>query len=306
MFDIVIGNPPYQDGSRTIYHKFIALGQELGHITSMIVPSKWETGGKGLDGFREKMICSEKLKRLVNIPNIFEGIKIGGGLSYFIWSNSYKGKCLVDDGSSKSYRNLKQFNVILRSNAGANLLAKINACYDNVGSFVKPRNYFKISTEEFKKLPESGQVKVVGALDFKRVARFISRERVKDFDELSEYKVVVTKLLNDGWNIEKSMLRPFILEPGVVCTESYLLIKSFKTLAEAEALVKYLRTQFVRVCLLECTGSVNITRSSFDYVPYIPELDVKPDESIEELNERLMSLFDLTDAEKHWMKNVYH
>ncbi len=306
MFDIVIGNPPYQDESRTIYNKFIELGQEIGHITSMIVPSKWETGGKGLDSFREKMIYSEKLKKLVNIPNIFEGIKIGGGLSYFIWSNSYKGKCLVDDGSSKSYRNLKQFNVILRSNAGASLLAKINAYYDTVGSFVKPRNYFKISTKEFKELPESGQVKVVGALDFKRVARFISIERVQNFEELNEYKVIMTKLLNNGWDIEKSVLRPFILEPGVVCTESYLLIKSFKTLDEAEAFVKYLKTQFVRVYLLECTGSVNITRSSFDYVPYIPELDVRPDESIEELNERLMSLFGLTDAEKHWMKNVYH
>lgn len=306
MFDIVIGNPPYQDGSKTIYNKFIELGQEVGQITSMIVPSKWETGGKGLDNFRHKMIHKGCLKKLVNIHNIFDGIKIGGGLSYFLWSNNYNGKCLVYDGYSRCYRNLKQFDVILRSNAGASLLVKLNALYDSVGSFVKPRNYFKISTEEFKTLPERGEVKVVGALEFKRVARFISRERVKGFAELNEYKVVMTKLLNDGWNIEKSVLRPFILEPDAVCTESYLLIKSFKTLAEAEALVKYLGTQFVRVCFLECSGSVNITRSSFNYVPYIPELEVGPNESIEELNDRLMGLFGLTDAEKHWMQNAYH
>ena len=58
-----------------------------------------------------------------------------------------------------------------------------------------------------------------------------------------------------------------ILGPGEVCSETYVIVKSFDSEDEARNLYEYLRTKFVRFLILQATSSIMITKNSFQFVP---------------------------------------
>lgn len=103
-FDVVIGNPPYQvnDGGHgssatAIYGDFFSNSKKLNPAyVSMIMPSRWMTGGKGLDNFREEMISDKHIRILhdyMNSADCFNSVQIEGGICHFIWDRDNAGIC---------------------------------------------------------------------------------------------------------------------------------------------------------------------------------------------------------------------
>ncbi len=140
-FDVIVGNPPYQidsDGNtrtKPIYHHFVqqAIAMKPRYVL-MITPSRWFTGGLGLDQYRESMINDRHMAKLVDNPKLFDcfpGVEIKGGVSYFLWDRSHNGDCefstrIEGTITSTLTRDLRHGKgVIVRSNKAEAIITKV-------------------------------------------------------------------------------------------------------------------------------------------------------------------------------------
>src|SRR6185436_5515246 len=106
-----------------IYQRFVRAAKALDPTyVVMVTPSRWFAGGRGLDEFRQEMLTDRHLRVLVDYPDsreVFPGVDIAGGISYFLWDSSWKDKCTVTtiSGSVASpalNRYLDEYDILVR------------------------------------------------------------------------------------------------------------------------------------------------------------------------------------------------
>lgn len=287
-FDVIIGNPPYQlsDGGGTgssaipLYHKFVEKAKQLSpRYLIMITPSRWFAGGKGLDDFRENMLNDNHLVKLVDFADsaeCFPGVIIAGGVSYFLWDKEYKGICSVSNMKSGEIistvnRPLNEYPIFVRDNISINIIRKINKLNNNaLSNIVHYRNCFGlISSEKGHKTKQINDLKVLTLNGFS----YIDKSKISDKEKIVEkYKVIMTKAMSggnkpssDGSYLVVSTIK--ILEPNEVCTETYLVLHTFKNRENAQNFEKYVKTKFFRFLLLQALTSINISKEKFCFIP---------------------------------------
>src|ERR1039458_1715061 len=169
-FDVIVGNPPYQLGqsggdavgsfAMPIYQKFVdaAKALEPSYIT-MVIPSRWFAGGRGLDAFRQQMLTDLRLRALVDYPDsrdVFAGVDIAGGISYFLWDAAWSDSCEVttfSDGVAgpPMRRYLAEYDILVRHNEAVSILHRVLAApegqeFDSLANRVSPIQPFSIRT----------------------------------------------------------------------------------------------------------------------------------------------------------------
>ena len=287
-FDVIIGNPPYQlsDGgqaasAKPLYHLFVQQAMKLNpRYLSMIIPSRWYAGGKGLDDFRKTMLGTTQLRKLVDYANsadCFPGVNIAGGICYFLWDKSYNGDCEITNmigntNMSTISRSLQEFSVFVRNNVAVSILRQIKRMKERTLNLeVKSYNYFVIRSYE------RGLDKPITADDVVLLSSagkgFYPKSKIIDRDNiLNQFKVIITyamsggnKPSSDGMYQVISSLQ--ILAPNEVCSETYLVLGVYDNRCSAENMLSYVKTKLFRFLMLQTLSSIHITKDSFAFVP---------------------------------------
>ncbi len=299
-FDVIIGNPPYQlntDGfgtqARPIYQDFVQQAKKLEpRYMSFVIPSRWFSGGMGLDEFRESMLTDNRLRSIddyLSASDVFKGGMGGkGGVCYFLWDRENPGTCQVsthfkDWPVSTATRPLleKGADVFIRFNEGLSILKKVMAVetgqsksldlpdskkfmnlVSSIGAFgldTKFRGKDKKSGDDLKVYRNGG----VG---------YVARSKItKELAAFDKWKVYVGAAAPGTGNKDtyphRILSTPFLGEPGSISSWTYNYVGPFDSKSEAESALSYLTCRLTRLLILLHKPSQHTNRKVYTFVP---------------------------------------
>lgn len=282
---IVVGNPPYQvtnnksdDQKKTnhaspLYQKYVEAVIDFINPSKLIfiIPSRWMIGGRGLETHRTRMMNDTRLRKIVHFPNpkdVFQRVDVTGGVNYFVWDSNYNGPCEFNDGTTTAFRQLNEFDdVVVQDNKAINIIKKCHSeCYMN--KEFSGQASFDIVTS-FTNWSDEG-TKCIGK---DREIHFISENYYTDkFNIKDKWKVITTKAdggayAKDTNGSVKGLNKQFIIEPGTICTQTYIVMNVFDSENEAKNFLSYSTTKLFKFLLGIKTATPDINKEKFSFVP---------------------------------------
>lgn len=325
-FYAVIGNPPYQEESEgnqrnlPIYNLFMDEAYKVSGKVELITPARFlSDAGQTPKEWNRKMLHDPHLKVMEFEPDastVFSGVEIKGGVAI-----TYRDED-ADFGPIETFVPYEP----LRS-----VLSKVHATgADVLSSMVTGAVPYKFTDKAKQDHPEyvelmgkSGDLRtnvldnlygklffrnkrgnsayaaIYGLFNKKRECLWIERQYIDVPDNFDGYKVLLSKANGAGTYGEK--LSSFeIAAKGVGHTQSFVSVGNFKTEAEAENLVKYLKTKFARSLLGILKVTQDISPRVWSLVPvqdFTDAHDVDWSKPIPEIDRQLYAKYGLTDEE---------
>lgn len=322
----VIGNPPYQEkdggakaSARPIYNLFVDAAKTVsGRYSTMIMPVRWYSGGKGLDEFRTEMLLDKGIVSFVDYANpdrVFPQTNIRSGICYFmrdaVYDNSYDGTLVTNvdwnGTATSSLRPMKydEADIFIRNEKAISIIRKVKGLSQTFfDEYVSSRKPFGFATDFNKSNRFHGDSKGLKQ-PLKCIAKGASVGYVERRDvEINEtwvdsWKVMIPRANNIGTELNDDNLNAFVSGDGVVCTESYLVVGGGRNLSKTECknLVGYLRTRFARYMHSLAKSSQDATSKTFRFVPV-------QDFSQEWTDEKLYAKYGITKEEQKFIESM--
>lgn len=343
-FDFAIGNPPYmvedkkdttpksseQKVTRTsavpVYQYFMTEAKKISNAWILITPSRWMTGGRGLDKFRKENISDEHYSQIHDYENdrdVFPNNDIGGGVMISLWDKNHNGKldyyAYNRDDIVHTKRMLNTGNdIVIRDYKSSIILSKIDSS-NSFSSIVSSRKPYGFPADTTRKSPElysdekNKQFNVkFYCWDGKPMIKYISINSIVNKKSVEAWKVFLSKTADPPMRFgreNKEILRlPFLGEPLTACSETYLVVGESQTKSEAKNVMKYIKSKFLRFLVLQRKKTQNVSRGVFDLVPlqdFTENSDIDWSKSIHEIDLQLYKKYNLDDTEIEFIeKNV--
>lgn len=326
-FDVIIGNPPYQlsDGGGIgssaipLYHKFVETAMKLNpRFLTMIIPSRWFSGGRGLDEFRERMLHDDQIRVLhdfIDASSCFPGVEIKGGICFFLWERGSNGFCKIVTHISngdvvESVRPLLEPNMttFLRYVEQINILRKVRrakeASFSDIITANDPFGFDIRVNGSYKRIkPNFSLTRFEGSVDFyyngwrKKGVGYIKRTDIhKNQDLIDKYKIFIPKAWGVG-DPQTDFLNSFMVGPNSASTETYLTVGPFKNEQETINALSYMQSKFFHFMVSMKKITQNCMKNVYSLVPL-------QDFSKSWTDEELYAKYNLTNEEISFIESI--
>lgn len=329
-FDIVIGNPPYQEeatGSGTrdtpVYHLFMDAAHEVADKAVLITPARFLfNAGFTPKAWNEKMLADSHLSVPIYEPNsddLFPGTDIKGGIAvtyrdatktgqpievftkhpeinnilHKVATQSPEPLSAIGMTSSRSYRYTE---ALYEDHPQArDLRPEGNEALVNTNTFEQ----FSFLFHEDPPSDAHDYVRVSGLIKNRRLSRWIRSDYITGPASFNTYRTVLPAA-NGAGQLGEALSSPHVLEPGVAVTQTFITIGSFDTEHQADACLRYIKTKFARLLL----GVLKITQHNpakvWKHVPlqdFTGYSDIDWSKAIPEIDQQLYAKYGLNDDE---------
>ncbi|UNT97442.1 Eco57I restriction-modification methylase domain-containing protein [Allobaculum mucilyticum] len=328
-FDVVIGNPPYQEDSDLstrkppVYNKFMDAAFSISDKVELITPARFLfNAGQTPKEWNKKRLSDPHFKVLEYIPDastVFQNTDIKGGVA------------ITFRNADEVYGAIEAFTAFPELNS---ILKKVKSITDidrkNIASIVSNRGLYRFSDEFyhdfpfakskvgtgtgnmiasnlFEKVPEAfddelsgnDKVRLLGRLNSKRLYKAIKRKYILNNDYLDKFNVFVPEANGSG-ALGEVLSTPLIGQPLIGHTDTFLSVGAFDEEEEAESLLKYLKTKFARVMLGVKKATQHNPKSTWQFVPlqdFTSNSDIDWSKSIPEIDQQLYKKYGLSPEE---------
>ena len=328
-FDVVVGNPPYQDetigDNKTfapqIYHKFLDASYRIADRVILIHPARFLfNAGSTPKDWNAKMLEDKHLKILYYAPkssDVFSNTDIKGGVAI-----SYRDKN-EDFGAIEVFTPFDELNSIFHKVSKRSDFRSLSKIIESAYAYhltksiyeehpeLKTRlsagheydfksNIFDLLPEVFlDEKPNDEYIKVLGRQNNERTFKYLKRSNMTDTINFDKYKVFIAGANGSG-AIGETLSTTLIGTPLMGTTESFISIGSFETEDEAKNCEKYVKTKFARTLLGILKVTQAITPGKWKYVPlqdFTNNSDIDWSKSIAEIDKQLYAKYDLDQEE---------
>ena len=337
-FNAIVGNPPYQemdgggtgDSSKPIYNKFIEIGKKISpDYLSMIFPSRWMKGGKGLDAFRIEMINDLHISKIIDFENAkecFENMNIDGGICYLLWGKKYNGpvdykfkthhgeiindiRFLKSTASNKITRDFRQLKIIEKFKQNNNSFKTIVSSRKPYGIstdlFNSPQKY---GYTEIPSLHFENSVRIFGVFGNKGGAKrrvgYINANLLNSNPSLNNFKLFHSYAYTTSATIPPEII---IGKPNEACTETFLQIGNFNNEIRAINCLNYIKTKTFRALLSFNRIQKNISNATFELIPlqdFTEKSDIDWSKSVAEIDQQLYTKYGLNAEEISFIEKM--
>lgn len=331
-FDAVVGNPPYQEENGSsrkppVYHLFYDMAFRLAPIVTLITPARFLfEAGQTPQNWNKKMLNDEHfkiIKYFSRTKDVFDTVDIKGGI------------VITLRNSKEFYGKLSTFTSYEELNSIVNKV-KTYKSFCSIKGVVSSQGIYRFSDKFFSEHPEIAQiagkgtgakiisrivdlmpqvffdnpvnikcVKIISKSRFGRVVKYISRDYLQSNDYIDTYNVSLPE--SNGAGAFDQFSSPIITIPGVGVTDTFISIGTFNNLIEAENLLKYIKSKFLRALLGVKKATQHNPKDTWEFVPlqdFTEKSDIDWNKSIKEIDEKLYEKYGLSREEIDFIESM--